>query len=155
MATYLFNLELGDFETVGGTVAGIPLHVVTTRGKARQGTYAVQVASSSCCPSTTTTLASATRCPSWTSSPCPKATAEPWKTGAPSPTTRVSCCSIRPRLRRRTESASFVDVAHEMAHQWFGDSGHHDVVGTTCGSANEAFAQWMALAAQAHFNPSR
>jgi aminopeptidase N len=149
MATYLFNFEAGDFESIGATAAGIPIRVVTTRGKAQQGLYALQIA---------------TRVLPWYNEyfgvryPLPKLDliALPKDTGAMENwgaiTFDESALLFDPATSPpQNQSYIFNTVAHEMAHQWFGD-----LVTMTWWDnlwLNESFASWMALKATEHFNP--
>ena len=62
------------------------------------------------------------------------------------------CSTIPPPPRSRTkEEYIFEVVAHEMAHQWFGDlvtMGWWDNIWL-----NEGFAEWMGQSTTDHFNP--
>ena len=71
----------------------------------------------------------------------PAGSAAPWRTGAASSFSRAGCCSTRATNPDTARRGIFSVLAHEMAHQWFGDltaSGWWDNLWL-----NKAIASWM------------
>jgi aminopeptidase N len=149
MASYLIAVVVGDLESISSRVDGSLIRVVTVRGTAAQGRWALE---------------SASRLLAWYNQ---------WF-GVPYPLPKLDLIAVphaygamenwgaivfgdnlllydpaKSSLRNRIHI--FDVVAHEMAHQWFGDlvtmRWWDDLW------LNEAFASWMSDKATAHFHP--
>ena len=151
MSSYLFVLAAGELERLSGEVDGIAVGVVTTRGKREQGRFA---------------LDNAVRLLAYFNDyfgvkyPLPKldliavpggfgGAMENWG-GITFFESRLlfDPQSTTPDTARR---GIFSILAHEMAHQWFGDlvtMGWWDNLWL-----NEGFASWMQAKAAEHFHP--
>ena len=71
--------------------------------------------------SSATTSTSATRTRSSTSSPCPTSPRARWRTRASSRSATCCCCSIPKHATTAMRRDMAQVIAHEFAHQWFGD----------------------------------
>ena len=150
MASYLLAFVSGELETIEDQAEGVQIRVVTTAGKQEQGRYALE--------STKQLLAYYNRY-FGIRYPLPKldqiaipggfsGAMENW--GAI--TYNESLLLLNPQTSsQHTRQELFTTVAHEMAHQWFGD-----LVTTAWWDnlwLNEGFATWMESKAADHFNP--
>ena len=150
MASYLVALVAGELEEISGQQDGTLVRVVTTAGKKEQGRYA---------------LTSAQKLLGFYNQyfgikyPLPKldllaipggfdGAMENW--GAI--TFNESMVLFDPATSSEsTKQDDFIVIAHEMAHQWFGD-----LVTMSWWEnlwLNEGFASWMETKASDHFNP--
>ena len=152
MSTYLLALVAGDLSALHGTGGGTPIGVYAPTAKQAEGAYA---------------LDAATKILPWYSAyfgvryPLPKldlvAIPGNYEAGAMENWGDITFIDdallFDPRTSApRTRETIFVDVAHEMAHQWSGDlvtMGWWDNIWL-----NEGFATWMETKATDHFNPS-
>lgn len=150
MASYLMLFCLGDFEFVEGEVDGVKLRILTTEGKAATGQYALE--------STKKILHYYN---DYFGTPYPLSkldqiaipggfggAMENW--GAI--TYNENYLLFDPKTSSETTRRSvFEIVAHEVAHQWFGN-----IVTMAWWDnlwLNEGFASWMATKTTDHFNP--
>jgi aminopeptidase N len=150
MASYLVVLASGELEEIKGQADGVQIRIITTEGKREQGRYALEA--------TQKLLA-------WYNQyfgikyPLPKldqiaipggfsGAMENWG----GITYNESMLLFDPKTSSlETKQEIFVTVAHEMAHQWFGD-----LVTMAWWDnlwLNEGFASWMEIKATDHFNP--
>ncbi len=154
MSSYLLYLTVGELERISQTVAGVDVGVVARKGAASSGRYALEAA--------VETL--------------------PWFNeyfGTPYPLPKLDMIAVPgssqffsamenwgailyfepvllvdPRLSSHSDRlAVFATVAHEVAHQWFGDlvtmAWWDDLW------LNEGFATWMELKTEAALHPDR
>ena len=149
MSSYLLALTAGELETIAGDADGVAVRVVTTPGKSEQGRFA---------------LASAIDLLRYFNDyfgvtyPLPKldliavpnghvSAMEHW--GAV--TFQEDRLLVDPASPSPARRAIFRIVAHELAHQWFGNlvtMGWWDDLWL-----NEGFATWMEAKATEHFHP--
>jgi aminopeptidase N len=150
MSSYLVVLVAGELDSIAAEKDGVKLRVVTTKGKAEMGRYALE---------------SAARILQYYNDyfgvpyPLPKLDliAIPGGFGGAMEnwggiTYYESVLLFDPEnSSTETKQAIFAVVAHEMAHQWFGD-----LVTTAWWDnlwLNEGFASWMGSKCTDHFNP--
>src|SRR5262245_56223092 len=150
MPSYLVVLVAGELEALSGEANGIPLRIITSRGKKHNAEYALEI---------TRKLLAFYNNYFGLKYPLPKldqiaipggflGAMENW--GAI--TYFESILLFDPKVSSQdTRETIFTVVAHEMAHQWFGDlvtpAWWDDLW------LNEAFATWMEVKASDHFNP--
>jgi len=150
MPSYLVAVSVGRFETLGGETAGVPLRIVTAPGRAEAGRYALEV-THKVVPYYNDYFGTPYALPKLDQIAVPGVRGgamEDW--GLISYAEPMLLYDTR-RSSPRTQREIFNTVAHEVAHQWFGNL-------VTAASweeiwLNEAFATWLATKAQAHFNP--
>ena len=150
MASYLVALVAGELEALTGDAEGIPLRIITPRGKKQNGEYALEI---------TRKLLAFYNDYFGLRYPLPKldqiaipggflGAMENW--GAI--TYIESALLFDPKVSSQsTRETIFEIVAHEIAHQWFGDLVTLAWWDDTW--LNEAFASWMQVKASDHFNP--
>lgn len=150
MPSYLLSVSVGAFDVATGQAAGVPLRIVTARGKRRQAAYALRV-TEQVLPFYNGYFGIAYALPKLDQQAVPSTrngAMEDWGLISYSePTVLFDPARSSPG----TERTVFSVMAHEISHQWFGDL-------VTAASweeiwLNEAFATWMADKATAHFNP--
>ena len=152
MSSYLLFFAMGDFERATSVVDGVDIGVITKRGDLQNGHFALE---------------SAAAILPWynhyfgTPFPLPKLDNVVGPGFSPDPLAMENWGAIfyyehalllDPRLASEADrEAAFNVIAHEMAHQWFGDlvtmAWWDDLW------LNEGFASWMAERASEHFHP--
>jgi len=150
MPTYLVAVAVGRFDSLPGEVAGIPLRILTTEGRREKGRFALEV-TEQVIPFYSTYFGVPYALPKLDQLAVPSV-----RSGAMEDWGLISYAedlllfdpaTSSPATRRAVFSA----VAHEIAHQWFGNL-------VTAASweeiwLNEAFATWMKYKAAARFHP--
>jgi aminopeptidase N len=150
MASYLVVLVSGELETLEDSFDGVKLRIITTEGKKEQGRYALESAKK---------ILGYYNQYFGVKFPLPKldSIAVPGGFGGAMEnwggiTYNESILLFDPKTSSlETRQAVFEVMAHEMAHQWFGD-----LVTTAWWDnlwLNEGFASWMGTKCSEHFNP--
>jgi|CXWL01.1.fsa_nt_gi aminopeptidase N len=151
MSSYLLFLAVGDFERISTNVAGIDIGVITKRGDSERGRFALQTAAQ-VVPYFNEYFGAPYPLPKLDMIAVPGAggfgAMENW--GAIM--YFESAILIDPALSAESRRQGvFGTVAHEIAHQWFGDlvtmAWWDDLW------LNEGYASWMAAKAAEHFYP--
>jgi aminopeptidase N len=151
MSSYLVALSVGRFDALDSTAAGVPLRILSAPGKREQARYAMSVTEQVvpyyndyfglpyALPKLDQLAVAGVR----------DGAMEDWGLISYSePAILFDPSRSSPKTRRWV----FDTIAHEIAHQWFGNL-------VTAASwdeiwLNEAFATWMAAKATARFNPA-
>ncbi len=150
MASYLIALCAGEFEELRDEVEGVELRVLTTAGKREQGRYALE-ATKKILPFYNEYFGE--------KYPLPKLDQIAFAVTGPSGMENWGCIVYNDTAllfdpavsSHSTRERVFAVVAHEIAHQWFGD-----LVTMAWWDnlwLNEGFASWMGTKATDHFNP--
>ncbi len=150
MASYLVVLCAGEFGYLNGSADGVKIRVVAPKGQEQNGQYALDAAEK---------LLSYYDDYFGSKFPLPKLDLIDVPGGFPGAMENWGGITFNERVLMfdsKTEADSakeeiFQDVAHEMAHQWFGD-----LVTLAWWDnlwLNEGFADWMQTKATDHFNP--
>ena len=150
MPTYLVALTVGQFDTLKGQSGRIPLRIFTAPGKQAQAAYAMDV-TQKVLPFYKAYFGIDYALPKLDQLAVPSTRGgamEDWGLISYAETAVLFDPSKSSVQRRRQV---FSTVAHEVAHQWFGNL-------VTAASweeiwLNEAFATWMAEKVTDHFNP--
>lgn len=150
MASYLVAFAEGEFETLEDDVAGVHLRIITTPGKREQGRYALE-ATKKILPYYNEYFGTPYPLPKLDQFCFPgfsQGGMENWGAIFYNDTTLLA----DPRgASQSNRERVFGVVAHEIAHQWFGD-----LVTMAWWDnlwLNEGFASWMGTKASEHFNP--
>jgi len=151
MPTYLLSVAVGRFEAIEGKAAGVPLRVLTAPGKREQARYAMQV-TQQILPYYTQYFGMPFALPKLDQLAVPSV-----REGAMEDWGLISYAEDNLLVDRKTSTVNteqrvFETVAHEVAHQWFGNL-------VTAASweeiwLNEAFATWLQEKAIDRFNPA-
>ena len=150
MPSYLVALAVGRFDVLAGSADGVPLRLLTAPGKRAQAAYAMQV-TQQVVPYYNAYFGLRYALPKLDQQAVPsvrQGAMEDWGLISYSEDALLyDPATSNPRTQRGVFSV----VAHEIAHQWFGNL-------VTAASwdeiwLNEAFATWMAAKATARFNP--
>ncbi|MDB5100553.1 MAG: pepN [Cyanobacteria bacterium RYN_339] len=150
MASYLLVLCAGELESIGTRAAGVDVRVVTTKGKSEGGRYALKA---------TAQILAYYNDYFGVRYPLPKLDliAHPGGfSGAMENWGGITFHEARllydpKRSSTSDQQAIYSIIAHEVAHQWFGN-----LVTMACWYdlwQNEGFASWMENKATDHFNP--
>ncbi len=150
MPSYLVSVAVGKFDVLEGRAAGVPLRILTAPGKGEQGRYALD-ASRKLLPYYTRYFGQPYTLPRLDQLAVPST-----RWGAMEDWGLISYAEdvllFDPATSSpRTQRVVFDIVAHEIAHQWFGN-----LVTAASWSEiwlNEAFATWLAEKAADRFNP--
>lgn len=151
MVSYLVAFCAGEFEALEGEADGIPLRVLTTEGKREQARYALE-ATKQILPYFNRYFG--------VKYPLPKLDQLSFASTGASGMENWGCIIYNDTAflydpatsSQSTRERVFAVVAHEIAHQWFGD-----LVTMAWWDnlwLNEGFASWMGTKATDHFNPS-
>jgi aminopeptidase N len=151
MPSYLVAIAVGRFDSLAGSAAGVPLRILTAPGKGEQGAYAMSV-TQAVLPWFNDYFGVPYALPKLDQLAVPGVRGgamEDWGLISYVEDTLLFDPARSDANRQRT---IFAFVAHEIAHQWFGNL-------VTAASweeiwLNEAFATWMARKAMHHFNPA-
>jgi aminopeptidase N len=150
MASYLVVLVSGELEELKGEAAGVKIRVITTEGKREQARYALAV-TEKVLPYYNRYFGIRYPLPKLDQIAVPggfDGAMENWG----GITYNESMLLFDPQTSsQQTRRDIFVTVAHEMAHQWFGN-----LVTMAWWDnlwLNEGFASWMENKATDHFNP--
>jgi aminopeptidase N len=150
MASYLVVLVSGELEELKGRAEGVPIRIITTEGKREQGLYALE-ATKKLLTYYNQYFGIKYRLPKLDQIAIPggyTGAMENW--GGITYNERVLLFDPK-TSSQETKQNVFGVVAHEMAHQWFGD-----LVTMAWWDnlwLNEGFASWMGTKATDHFNP--
>jgi aminopeptidase N len=152
MSSYLFFFGLGDFERIARRVNGVDVGVIVKRGDAARGAFALNAALQ-ILPYYEDYFA--------VKYPLPKLDliAGPGESlffGAMENWGAIFCFEYDLLVDAKISTASdrrdvYITIAHEMAHQWFGDLVTMEWWDDLW--LNEGFASWMQLKATSHFHP--
>ena len=150
MPSYLLAVAVGRYDVLGGRMGDLPLRIFTAPGKREQARLAMQ-ATQQVLPFYASYFGRPFMLPKLDQVAVPagrQGAMEDW--GLISYT--ESALLFDPaRSSPRSQRRVFSIVAHEIAHQWFGN-----LVSVASWNEiwlNEAFATWMANKASAHFHP--
>ncbi|MDB6111032.1 MAG: pepN, partial [Pedosphaera sp.] len=150
MASYLVVLVSGEMEELKGQAEGVQIRIITTEGKREQGRYALDA---------TKKLLAYYNQYFGIKYPLPKLDQIAVPGGFTGAMENWGGITYNERMllfdpktsSQETKERVFAVIAHEMAHQWFGD-----LVTTAWWDnlwLNEGFASWMGTKATDHFNP--
>ncbi len=151
MPSYLLAVSVGRYDALRGDAAGVPLRILTAPGKRAQATYAMRV-TQRLVPFFEAYFGVPYALPKLDQVAVPsvrRGAMEDWGLISYSENTLLFDPA---RSSPRTQRQVFTVIAHEIAHQWFGNL-------VTAASwdeiwLNEAFATWLAAKATARFNPA-
>jgi aminopeptidase N len=151
MTPYLVAIAVGKLDALPGEAAGIPLRILSAEGKAEQGRYAMDL-TKKILPYYTDYFGQPYALPKLDQLAVPST-----RWGAMEDWGLISYAESLllfdpAKSGPNTQRDVFTVVAHEVAHQWFGNL-------VTAASweeiwLNEAFATWLARKATAKFNPA-
>ena len=151
MPSYLLAMAVGQFDVLAGEADGVPLRIFTAPGKRAQASYAMEV-SQQVLPWLSRYFGQPYVLPKLDQLAVPSVRSgamEDWGLISYSETELLFDPA---RSSPAAQQAVFNTIAHELAHQWFGNL-------VTAASweeiwLNEAFATWLADKLTAQFNPA-
>ncbi|AGY58609.1 M1 family metallopeptidase [Gloeobacter kilaueensis] len=150
MASYLVVLCAGEFESLKDTVDGIDISVVTTKGKKETGRYALEVLKQ-ILPYYNDYFGVKYPLPKLDMIAVPGGFSGAMENWGGITYNEAILLFDPAHSTQQTREAIYGVVAHEVAHQWFGD-----LVTMAWWDnlwLNEGFASWMSAKATDHFNP--
>jgi aminopeptidase N len=150
MATYLLAFFAGEFETIEDEVEGVKLRAVTTPGKREQARYALD-ATKLILPFYHEYFGVKYPLPKLDQLALPGTGASGMENWGAILYKETAFLYDPAASAQATKERVFAVVAHEIAHQWFGD-----LVTMAWWDnlwLNEGFASWMGTKATDHFNP--
>ncbi len=151
MPSYLLALFIGEYEELTGEVDGIKLRALTTPGKREQARYALE-ATKLLLPWFNEYFGVKYPLPKLDQISIPGAPAAGMENWGAILYNDTAFLYDPAASSQWTKEGVFGVVAHELAHQWFGN-----LVTMTWWDdlwLNEGFASWIGTKATAHFNPS-
>lgn len=151
MPTYLISVAVGKFDSIEGRAAGVPLRMFTVPGKREEARYAMEV-TKQVLPYYTQYFGVPFALPKLDQLAVPST-----RWGAMEDWGLISYAEnamlVDPaRSSAQTRRTAYATIAHEVAHQWFGNL-------VTAASweeiwLNEAFATWLQAKTTDRFNPT-
>jgi len=151
MPSYLVALAVGRFDTLQGRAADVPLRIFTAPGKREQARYAMTV-TQQVVPYYNDYFGLAYALPKLDQLAVPGVRDGAMEDWGLISYTEPAILFDPAKSSPQTQRGAFNTIAHEIAHQWFGNL-------VTAASweeiwLNEAFATWMADKATVRFNPA-
>jgi aminopeptidase N len=150
MPTYLVALTVGHLEALPGKAAGVPLRILVAEGKRNEARYALEV-TQQVLPYYTSYFGLPFALPKLDQVAVPGVRGGAMEDWGLISYIELAILFAPERSEESVRRGVYSVMAHEIAHQWFGDL-------VTAASweeiwLNEAFATWMAQKATDHFNP--
>jgi len=150
MASYLVTVSVGEFDALEDSVDGVPLRILTAKGKREQARYAM-AATKQILPFYRDYFGIPYMLPKLDQLAIPGVRGGAMEDWGAISYVESALLYDAARSSISTKQTIFGIVAHEIAHQWFGNL-------VTAASweeiwLNEAFATWMAHKATSRFNP--
>jgi len=150
MPDYLLALAVGQFDVLEDRVDGLPLRILTPRGKRDQARFAMEV-TKQVVPFFTRYFGHAYALPKLDQLAVPGTLVGAMENWGLITYVESALLFDSAQSGPNTQRDVFKTVAHEVAHQWFGN-----LVSVASWNEiwlNEAFATWMEQKARTHFHP--